>query len=82
MNLSEIVALLCNEPFRLRIDEAKRLTLFQVYKLYLRERDKNGVIQFESKFERPDKVADWVLCNRVPEWRVKECASGPRRRNP
>lgn len=40
MNLSEIVALLCNEPFCLEVEKAKRLTLFQVRKLYLRARDK------------------------------------------
>ena len=77
MNLSEIIALLCNKPFCLRVDEARRLTLFQIKKLYFRDRDNKGDIIVESNIPRPDKVADWVLCNRVPQWRVNEFKRGP-----
>ena len=75
MNLSEIVALLCNEPFCLRVDEAKRLTLFQVRKLYLRERNEYGGIKLET---RRDEAVEQALAMkmlahkaiRVPLWWV------------
>ncbi len=74
--LSETLALLCNEPFCLDIDRAKRLTLFQVRKLYLRERDKEGRILLDSpKGETPD-AKTWkslaAAVVRVPMWYVRE----------
>jgi hypothetical protein len=76
VNLSEIIALLCNEPFSLDVDRAKRLTLFQVRKLYFRPRDREGRIEIDSpKGEFPDgptwkKLAAQVI--RVPMWYVRE----------
>jgi hypothetical protein len=76
MTLSDILSVLCNEPFSLDVNQAKRLTLFQVKKLYLRPRDKNGQIILEPPcVERAD--SDTIIrlaakAIRCPMWRVRE----------
>lgn len=77
MRLSEIVAVLCNEPFCLDVNQAKRLTLFQVKKLYLRERDpKTGAIRpMPNPSAREENLALSMLVPkvlRVPKWRLDE----------
>lgn len=77
MRLSEIVAVLCNEPFCLDVNQAKRLTLFQVRKLYLRERDpKTGAIRLQpNPGVREENLALSALVPkaiRVPRWRLDE----------
>lgn len=47
--MREIVALLVNEPWLLRPWEVKRLTLSQIFDLYLWPRDENGKLVFEDR---------------------------------
>lgn len=44
MKFHEVCAILCNEPFSLKPWEIARLTPFQVRRLYLCERDREGRI--------------------------------------
>lgn len=73
MTLTDVVATLAREPFNLPLDQIKRLTLFQVCAIYLREIDRKGRL---IPLPHPEGVpvdskralATWSVINRVPAW--------------
>lgn len=43
VNVAQLYAALIDEPYRLSFDQIAKLTDYQIYALYMRERDKNGI---------------------------------------
>lgn len=77
MCLLDLIATLVGEPFNLGIDQIKRLSLFQVANVYLRQRDEKGaLIPLPDPDAEETTVAQRVgrrsMMTNTPEWFIRE----------
>ena len=81
MILLDIIAVLSNEPFNLSMEQIKRLTLFQIYRVLCRSRDKYGNIRptrlRQENVSKAQQFREWCRNYKCPCWRAIELYGNP-----